>query len=479
MVSVNTRWDQLRNHMVSAGIVAVIAATVWLAMSFGKLSMLGVVGLVGLIVAVYVGVRHPLWLFWALAAVMAVLQYGRIPGAHLPLYLPLAFGCLLASILHPRFARSPHPLELAVLALIITSGLSVVANYQSLADVSIFVRWLIAMSMIFPLLQLSQQHLATFGRIFVCGAALNGIFGFYLIAFDQNHASFRYLRAFGYLEQYTVGFYAYTNEGASRTQRLGGTWVEPNGAGLNLMVALALCILLFAGWRRVVLTTVITAALALTLSRQSIGTFVVGIVLVLIFHTMRSRDRIATIASLGLIAGLCFLISPVRRRILSSFRSDDAGSTSRLDALHNFPGQMSGNWLFGHGWGRREFLDPSYSYTLNLVSNAPLITVYRGGIITGLAFLAVMIVGCVMAYRAIISNSLPWALYGGVFIAFCFVGMQLDHGTADIAQIVLLYSIMLAFLVYIDRERREALRRKSTQTDAVSTPQEAPRVGVP
>jgi hypothetical protein len=424
-------------------------------------------------VATYVGLRHPLWLFWALAAVMAVLQYGRLPGVHLPLYLPLAFGCLLASLIHPRFARSPHPLELAVMALIITSGLSVVANYQSLADASIFIRWAIAMSMIFALLQLSQQHLATFGRIFVCGAALNGIFGLYLIAFDPNQTSFRYLRAFGYLQRYTQGFFAYTDAGASRSQRLGGTWVEPNNAGFNLMVALVLCILLFAGWRRVVLATVIAVSLALTLSRQSISTVVVGIVLVLIFHTMRSRDRMATIASLGLIAGTALLIPPVRRRILTSFRSDDAGSTSRLDALHNFPGQMSGHWVFGHGWGRPEFLDPAYAYSLNLVSNAPLITIYRGGIITGFAFVAVMVVGCIISYRALISDSLPWAIYGGVFIAVCFVGLQLDHGSADIPQVVLLYSILLAFLVYIDRARREALRRKATRADAVSAPAEA------
>jgi hypothetical protein len=452
--------------MVSAAIVAAIGATVWLAMSFGKLSMLGVVGVVGLIVATYVGLRHPLWLFWGLGVVMAVLQYGRIPGVGLPLYLPLAFGCILAALIHPRFVRSPHPLELAVLALIIMSGLSVIATYQSMADITIFIRWAVAMCVLFALLQLPQQHLATFGRIFVCGAALNGIFGIYLIALDPNHRSFRFLRAFGYLEKYTVSFYAYTNEGASRSQRLGGTWVEPNGAGLNLMVALALAILLFAGWRRILLATVITAALALTLSRQSIATVVAGILLVLIFHTMRSRDRLATIASLALITALCFLISPVRRRILSSFRSDDAGKTSRLDALHNFPGQMSGHWIFGHGWGRREFLDPSYSYTLNLVSNAPLITTYRGGLIAGIAFVAVMIVGIVISYRALISHELPWAFYGGIFIAFCFVGMQLDHGTADIAQIVLLYSILLAFLVYVDRERGEALRRKSVETSA-------------
>jgi uncharacterized membrane protein YccC len=95
-----------------------------------------------------------------------------------------------------------------------------------------------------------------------------------------------------------------------------------------------------------------------------------------------------------------------------------------------------------------------------------LITTYRGGLIAGIAFVAVMIVGIVISYRALISHELPWAFYGGIFIAFCFVGMQLDHGTADIAQIVLLYSILLAFLVYVDRERGEALRRKSVETSA-------------
>jgi hypothetical protein len=49
--------------------------------------------------------------------------------------------------------------------------------------------------------------------------------------------------------------------------------------------------------------------------------------------------------------------------------------------------------------------------------------------------------------------------------------MQLDHGTADIAQIVLLYSILLAFLVYVDRERGEALRRKSAETPAAAVDQ--------
>jgi hypothetical protein len=466
MVGVNPRWDLLRNRMVSVGVIAGVPLVVWLAMSLGTLSLVAVLGLIGLIVGVYVGVRHPLWLYWGLAAVMAGLQFGRIPGVHLPLYLPLAFGVLVAALFHPRLARSAHPLELAVLTLVLASAVSVIATGHSLSDASLFIRWAIAALMMIALLQLPPQHLARFGRIFVYVASLNAVFGLYIIAFDPNHTSFRYLRVFGYTPESTVARFAYTDEGASRSVRLGGTWVEPNGAGLNLLIALVLCILLFAGWRRVVLATLLASALALTLSRSAIFSVIVGVVLVLIFHSMRSRDRIATIGTMALVAAAAFLVSPIRRRILSSFRSDDAGSTSRMDALHNFPHQMSGHWGFGLGWARPEFVDPAYAYVLNLPSNAPLIALYRGGIFVGIAFLAVMVLGCVVGYRALRSDSLPFAIYGGVFIGLCFVQFQLDHNVADIPQGALLYSILLAFLVYVDRAQNEAVRQTLTQADA-------------
>jgi hypothetical protein len=465
MLSVSSRWDLLlRGRMVSVGIIAAVPFVVWLAMSLGTLPLVAVVGLIALIVGAYVGIRHPLWLYWGLAAVMAGLQFGRIPGVNLPLYLPLAFGALVAAFFHPRFARSMHPLELAVLALAIASAVSVVAMGHSLADVSLFIRWAIATLMMIALVRLSPEHLARFGCIFVYVAALNAVFGLYIIAFDPNHTSFRYLRIFGYTPEATVARFAYTDEGSSRSVRLGGTWVEPNGAGLNLLIALVLCILLFAGWRRVVLAALLTSALALTLSRSAIFSVVVGVILVLIFHSMRSRDRIATIGTMSLVAAAAFLISPIRRRILTSFRSDDAGSTSRMEALHNFPDQMSGHWGFGVGWARPEFVDPAYAYVLNLPSNAPLIALYRGGIFVGIAFLAVMVLGCVVGYRALRSESLPFAIYGGVFIGLCFVQFQLDHNVADVPQGALLYSIVLAFLVYVDRARRAAMRQTSTET---------------
>jgi hypothetical protein len=115
---------------------------------------------------------------------------------------------------------------------------------------------------------------------------------------------------------------------------------------------------------------------------------------------------------------------------------------------------MAGHWPFGLGWGRREFVDGAYAFTLNFVSNSPLIAIYRAGIIVGLIFIAILVMGCIMSYRALRSDSLPAALYGGVFIGFCVVALQLDHPVVDIPQSVLAFGIFLAFLVYVDRSRR-------------------------
>lgn len=453
MVIVNPSRETLRNAVVSILIVAVTLGAVWVAISFGKLSLLGVIGILGLLVGAYVGVRHPLWLFYSLAAVMAGLQFGRIPGVGLPIYLPLAFGSLIAAYFHPRLARSMHPLEFAVLALVITSGISVVATGLSGTSASLYIRWAIPSLLALALVQLSSEHLARFGRIFAAVAALNALYGMYMVAFDPLNSSLRYLRVFGYSPEATAARFAYTAQGQSASIRLGGTWVEPNGAALNLVLALGLSVLLFTGWRRVVIATLIIAGLTLTLSRGSIFTVVFGVLLVLIFHSMRLRNRMAMIGVIAFAAAAAMLAEPVRRRIVTSLSGDDAGSVARADALRVFPGQMSGHWGFGLGWARPEFIDPAFSYVFNLPSNAPLIALYRGGILVLASFLAVVVIGCILAYRSLRSNSTPRAVYGGIFIGLCVVQMQLDHNVADVPQNVLLYSIFLAFVVYCERAR--------------------------
>ncbi len=108
------------------------------------------------------------------------------------------------------------------------------------------------------------------------------------------------------------------------------------------------------------------------------------------------------------------------------------------------------------GWARPEIIDPATSYAVNLISNSPLLQIYRGGIVTGLGFLAVILIGCIMSYRALRSDSLPFAVYGGVFIAFCIVALNLDHGVTDVPQTTLCFSVFLAFVGYIDRSRHRA-----------------------
>jgi len=101
----------VRNLTVTAAAIAVVLPSVWLATSFGKLALFGVVGVAGLIVATYVGLRHPLWYFWGLALIMGGLPYARIPGVGLPIWYLLAFGAIVAAFMHPRFARSTHPIQ--------------------------------------------------------------------------------------------------------------------------------------------------------------------------------------------------------------------------------------------------------------------------------------------------------------------------------------------------------------------------------
>lgn len=475
MVIVNPSRETIRNITVSVLIVAVTLAVVWVAISFGKLSFIGIVGLIGLLIGVYIGVRHPLWLFYGLAAIMAGLQFGRIPGISLPIYLPLAFGAVVASYFHPRLARSMHPLEFAWIALIVTSGLTMAINAHGFVDYSLYIRWLIASMVLLALVQLPRENLKRFGQIFTVVAAGNGLFGLYMVAFDQNNTALRIFQPFGYLPEAITPIYAQGADGVTGTIRLGGTWVNANTAGLNLALALGLAILLFAGWRRTVLILVLTAALLLTLSRASIFSVAVGVILVLIFGAMRTRDRAATIG-LGLLVAAGALLAPaVRDRLTSAFAGRDVGSLARADALRVFPSQMAHHWQFGWGWGRPEFIDPEYSYLFNLASNAPLTTLYRGGFLPFLAFVAVMVISIAMSYRALRSNSLPLAMYGGILIGVTVVQFNLDHNVADVPQNVLLWSMLLAFLIYVDDARRDAATTDHLEGKSPATPELLPR----
>ncbi|ORA67903.1 hypothetical protein BST23_05895 [Mycolicibacterium elephantis] len=431
----------------------------WVAFGHGTLVTYAVIGLLGLIIGVYIGLRHPLWLFWGTAAVIGGLPFGYFPGVHIPLYLLFAAGAVLAAIIHPSQRTRLSTLEIAILALLVASAISVVGTGVTVPAVLLYAKWGIATAFAIALLRLSRENVARFGRIFVYAASANAFVGILMATVDQQQRLLKPLQIFGYgvgagLREQTA-LYVYSNEGGTigRTLRLGGTWVLPNSAGLALATALIICLVLFTGWRRAVMSTVIVVALLLTLSRSMIFSVAVGVLLVLLFHSMRARDRQIAIGLIGVGAAAALLTPMIRDRILSTFADEDTGREARADSIADFPHRMSGHWLLGLGWDRPEFRSGQLAQSLNYVSNAPLLTVYRGGIISGLAFVAVLVIGCVVAYRALRSPSLPHAVYGGVFIGIAVVSANLQQSVVDMPQMTLTFSILLVFLVYVDQTR--------------------------
>jgi hypothetical protein len=470
--------------MLAAASVAVISLGVWAAMAYGRLAVFGLVGILAMVVGVYIGLRHPLWLYWCLAVVMGVIPFGYLPGVHVPLYLLFAAGALLAALIHPTARSALSRLEVAVLLMILAAGLAMIATGVSLYSMMAFARWAIATLLVIGLLRLSQENLAKFGRVFVCAATVNALAGIAMATVDQQQRLLKLLRIFGYgvgaeLRQNTA-LYVYSDEGSGtvgRTIRLGGTWVLPNSAGFCLTIALVMCLVLFRGWLRAYMSAILLVALLLTLSRATLFSLAAGLLLVFLFHSMRARDRQIAIGVVGLVAAGAFLTPMVRDRILASFASEDKGRSDRVKALENFPHQLSGHWIFGLGWDRPEFRSGQAAQQLNYVSNAPLLTVYRGGVITGLLFVVILVIGCVLGYRAMRSASLPNAVFGGVFIGTAVIYMNLAQSVVDMPVMALQFSMFLAFMVYVDQSRRDELRsRDATAKDQIGQP--IPPVGV-
>src|SRR6185295_6033473 len=113
------------------------------------------------------------------------------------------------------------------------------------------------------------------GRIFVVVSAANALWGLLIVTVDKTQKSFAILRPFGYdinrveaavrQGQDQLINWAYGADG-SRSIRLGGTWIAGNGASLAFLIAIAICLLLFYGWRRNCMVLVLAMALLLTQS---------------------------------------------------------------------------------------------------------------------------------------------------------------------------------------------------------------------
>lgn len=106
--------DGGRARLATLGVVAVLVVGPLAgaaAVLGGKLALIGVVGLAGLVVGAYIGLRHPMWLFYGLGITVGFLPFGVVPLAPLPLYLVFGGSVVLAAALHPSAGMHWHPLE--------------------------------------------------------------------------------------------------------------------------------------------------------------------------------------------------------------------------------------------------------------------------------------------------------------------------------------------------------------------------------
>ena len=149
-------------------------------------------------VGVYVGLRHPLWLYWGTAAAVGFLPFGYFPGVHLPIYLPFMFGAVLAAAIHTTDRTKFSRLETAVLVLVFAAALSFLVPGPTLSGFVEFSKWSVATLFMIALLRLSRENMARFGRIFVYAAAANALWGLFIFVADHSRKSLGLLRVFGY-----------------------------------------------------------------------------------------------------------------------------------------------------------------------------------------------------------------------------------------------------------------------------------------
>jgi hypothetical protein len=406
---------------------------------------LGAIVLAVVPIGIYVGVRHPRLVYRAFALELGAIPFADVPGVNLPLGLLLGVVIGVAAVLQlPRTGAHLSGLEWWLIGLIAASTLSMVVTFTSGVDVIEYLKWLIATSVVFALRRLSLDDLRAFGRSFIYGSVAAAIFGLLTLEFDKGGRALNALGILGYGSDGDNLRYVF---GASGTVvRLTGTYIDPNAGGMFLAIAFFLAVALLRGPRRWILSAILLAALGLTLSRETILSVGVAVLVFAAFRNIRFGGRLRGLGVVAAIGACALAIPAIQDRLLSSLNSTDVGAVARTEAFHNFPNTVAGHWLFGLGWGRIEFRNGAAGVAVNFVANTPLLTVYRGGLIVGAIFTVILIIGIIRAFQGLRQADSEFAMVGAGFVGLALVALQLDFPVVTIFPTTMVFSVLLAFL---------------------------------
>ena len=415
-----------------------------------------------LAIGAYAATVHPVSIFVGLAVVVGCLPYIHIAGTTIPLLLVLAVATWVALPFVPGVRLRPGRCEVWVVALAVIAFVSVAMSDFSKAALIELAAWLVATAVVIPVRFLPRDARTTMVRAFVTATAAASAFGIAVLRLDPNGEFLSKHVNFAGYEEGQVHLHQVPGSG-TLTTRLTSTYVEPNIAGLVLAAGVVLAVAYFRGYLRVVLAILIGAALLLTLSRAALGTLVVAGLLVVLRSSGRRRWT-----ALGLVAaaGLAVVAVPrVRVRLIDSFGPSDTGAKDRLQALQEFSQVMADHWTWGLGWARPEFRDAALNRALNFVANAPLLTIYRGGLVLGGLVVLVLVVLVVRSWITA-RRSFQDAVVCCTVMAFVLVALQLDFPVVTQPPATVILSMLVGLSMHRDERQPDPPRATTLTTDS-------------
>lgn len=316
------------------------------------------------------------------------------------------------------------------------------------ADTTEYLKWAVALAS-FWFLARSAVDMNTLARVFVTGAVAGAAFALWATYAPGGTALMESLSALGYVRSGADARY-FIQDGVLVSARVSGTYTDPNIAAIFFLVAIALSIVIRPRRWRLLGRVVLGIAFVLCLSRGAFGGAAIMVLCLAVVSRLSITRRIALVTSTSVLAIFLLLIPTVSQRILTTFSSADTGSSARARAFHDFSSVMAGNWGAGLGWGRPEFRDSAAAFRVVVVANAPLASVYRGGLVAGAGFVILCLLAALRGLRDLRSRVTAESVCGALALGLLAIS-QTGYSLALISQVTAVFSFVLAVLASGDR----------------------------
>ena len=253
--------------------------------------------------------------------------------------------------------------------------------------------------------------------------------------------------------------------GVAQSLRAAGPYNDPNIAGIFFLCGIGAAAAF--RWRpaQIGISAVLLVGCAATLSRGALFGLVVAVLAMLIIVAVTAWQRVMVVLGVAMMVSVLLIIPSTRDRLTGSLSPDDLGATDRLTQLSIFIPSMDGVWLAGYGFGRPEFRDSAAAFRVSPIADAPLASVYRGGITAGIGFLLWYCLAVMLAIRSLRSNHLSQVLLGASLLGFCATALT-GYSTALTIQVVALFALWIGFASSLGSELQEVEARLTTADGA-------------